>query len=255
MRQTLLLSGLETIAHNLNNKNNNLKLFEFGKTYHQIDQTNKELQLRYSEREKLALFVTGKNHDENWIEPPKIFDIYFLKNFLENLFHITGISFTTQTCENETFFMGMLTYINKEKSIARLAQIDHKILKHFDIKKQVYYAEIDIPLLFEEYLNKTTIFTSIATTPSVKRDLALVVEKNVTYQQLEKIVLQFGSRHINKISLFDVYEGTNLPEGKKQYALNFVIQHPDKTLTEDEINKIMNKLLSAFEKECGATLR
>jgi phenylalanyl-tRNA synthetase beta chain len=91
--------------------------------------------------------------------------------------------------------------------------------------------------------------------PAVRRDLALVVDKNVTYQQLEKVAVQFGSRHIKKISLFDVYKGDKLPEGKKQYALNFVIQHPEKTLTDEEINKIMNKLLSAFEKECGATLR
>jgi len=109
--------------------------------------------------------------------------------------------------------------------------------------------------LFLEYQNSNTLYKPIATHPSVKRDLALVVDKNVTYQQLEKVVTQFGSRHIKKVSLFDVYEGDNLPKGKKQYALNFVLQHPDKTMTDEEINKIMSKLLRTFERECGAVLR
>ena len=145
--------------------------------------------------------------------------------------------------------------MNNDHCIAQIGQVTPKVLKQFDIKKPVFYAEMDVALLFAEYRKVKTLYTPMATNPAVKRDLALVVDKNITYQQLEKVATQFGSRHIKKISLFDVYEGDKLPENKKQYALNFVLQHPDKTLTEEDINKIMSKLLSALERECGATLR
>jgi phenylalanyl-tRNA synthetase beta chain len=258
MRQTLLFSGLETIAHNLNNKNNNLKLFEFGKTYRLVNEEATDVMQRYAEKECLTLFVTGKTHDENWIEPPKDLDFFFLKNYLENVLNIAGVRAwhtTPQPTENDTTFMDALVYIFNDQPIAQIAQIHPKTLKYFDIKKPVFYAEINVTPLFAEFLNIKTLFTPIYTTPSVKRDLALVVEKTITYQQLENIAKQFGSRHIQKISLFDVYEGDKLPEGKKQYALNFVLQHPEKTMTDEDINKIMGKLLSAFERECGATLR
>ncbi|MCL2435455.1 MAG: hypothetical protein FWD09_04865 [Lentimicrobiaceae bacterium] len=259
MRQTLLFSGLETIARNLNNKNNNLKLFEFGKTYHLVNKEATDVLQRYAEKEILSLFVTGKTHEENWMEQPKELDFFFLKNYVENVFHKCGVEThnyaSLQANENETTFIDALFYTNNEQLIAKIAQVHPKILKHFDIRKPVFYAEIDVVQLFTEYLKSKTLYTPIAVTPAVKRDLALVVDKNVTYQQLEKVATQFGSRHIKKISLFDVYEGDKLPTGKKQYALNFVLQHPDKTMTEEEINKIMDKLVGVFGKECGATLR
>jgi len=261
MRQTLLFSGLETIAQNLNNKNSNLKLFEFGKTYHIADKGATDVLQRYSEKEVLSLFVTGKTHEENWIKQPKELDFFFLKNYLENVLRKIGIApvgaqnFLPLQDETETTFLDTLLYMKNEEPIAKIAQIHPKVLKYFDIKKPVYYAEVDLVKLFVEYLKNKTLYTPIATTPPVKRDLALVIDKNITYQELENIATKFGSRFIKKISLFDVYEGDKLPEGKKQYALNFVLQHPDKTMTDEEINKIMNKLVNAFEKECGAVLR
>jgi phenylalanyl-tRNA synthetase beta chain len=257
LRQTLLFSGLETIAHNLNNKNNNLKLFEFGKSYHLANKEATDVLQRFSEKETLVLFVTGKTHEENWIESPKDLDFFYLKNFLENILQKSGITCNAQIFlnENETELTNTLIYINNEQSVAKIGEVSSKILKYFDIKKRIFYAEIEVPILFAEYLKKKMLYAPIAVTPSVKRDLALVVNKEVTYQQLEKVATQFGSRHIKKVSLFDVYEGDKLSEGKKQYALNFVLQHPDKTMTDEEINKIMDKLTSAFERECGATLR
>jgi phenylalanyl-tRNA synthetase beta chain len=257
MRQTLLLSGLETIVRNLNNKNNNLKLFEFGKTYHLVNKEITDVIQRYSEKEKLSLFIVGKNHEENWIEAPKELDFFFLKNFVENILQQAGILFSTQTSstEKETALLNTLFYTVSDQRIAKIGEINPQILKHFDIKKTIYYAEIEMPVLFSEYLKNKTLYIPIATTPSVKRDLALVIDKDVTYQKLEETVNQFGSRYIKKVSLFDVYEGDKLPEGKRQYALNFVLQHPDKTMTEEEINKIMDKLVGAFERECNAKLR
>jgi len=257
MRQSMLLPGLETIEKNLNNKNNNLKLFEFGKTYHFVNIDVTDVLQRYSEREKLSLFVTGKTHEENWMEQTKELDLFFLKNYLENILNKSGISFQTQTVplEKETMLLNTLSYFNEEQPIATIGEVSPQVLKYFDIKKQIYYAEIEVTQLFSAYLNHKTFFTPVVTIPAVKRDLALVVDKSVTYQQLEKVATQFGSRHIRKVSLFDVYEGDKLPEGKKQYALNFVLQHPEKTMTDEEINKIMNKLTGAFERECGAILR
>jgi len=257
MRQTLLFSGLETIAYNLNNKNNNLKLFEFGKSYHLVNKEETDVLQRYSEKEKLSLFVTGKTHEESWITPPRDLDIFFLKNYLENILHKSGVAFTAQSiyCEKDTMLVNTFSYFNNDLCIAKLGQVHPKILKYFDIKKPVYYAEVEVTQLLSEYLKHKTLYTPIIAIPTVRRDLALVVDKNVTYQQLEKVAAQFGSRHIKKVSLFDVYEGDKLPEGKKQYALNFVLQHPEKTLTDEEINKIMNKLVAAFERDCGATLR
>ena len=256
MRQSLLPAGLETIARNLNNKNNNLRLFEYGKTYHLVNKETTELLQRYAEKEKLSLFVIGRNHEENWLEQPQNLDFFFLKNFLENILHQSGVAFTqTSFCENETMLFNPLSYFYNEQPIAKIGEVNSKISKYFDIKKPVFYAEIEVSQLFDGYLKNKTIYVPFVTTPSISRDLALVVDQNVTYQQLEKTANQFGSRHIKTISLFDVYEGDKLPEGKKQYALNFVLQHPDKTLTDEEINKIMNKLVVAFERECGATLR
>ena len=257
MRQSLLPSGLETIARNHNYKNNNLKLFEFGKTYHLTNKETTDVLHRFTEKEKLTLFVSGKTNEENWIEQPKDLDIFFLKNFLENILHKSGVSFHAliPPCENDAILTHPLYYFNNDQCVAKIGKVHPKILKYFDIKKTVYYTEIEVAILFTEYLKTKTLYTQIATTPSVKRDLALVVDKNVTYQQLERVTTQFGSRHIKKINLFDVYEGEKLPEGKKQYALNFVLQHPDKTMTEEEINKIMGKLVGAFERECGASLR
>ncbi|MDR0205654.1 MAG: phenylalanine--tRNA ligase subunit beta [Bacteroidales bacterium] len=255
MRQTLLLSGLETIARNLNNKNNNLKLFEFGKTYHLIQNDITDLLLRYSEKEKLSLFVAGKNHDDQWLEPSKDLDFFFLKNYVENVIKCSSTNYTIIISENETPFVNSLEYFSNEELVAKIGLVNPKILKQFDIRRTVYYAEIDMIHLFEESSKYKVRFTPIATIPVVKRDLALVVDKNVTYQQLEKVAIQYGSRHIKKMTLFDVYEGEKLPDGKKQYALNFVLQHPTKTMTDEEINKILNKLLSAFERECRATLR
>jgi len=261
MRQTLLLAGLETIARNLNNKNNNLKLFEFGKTYHLVNKEATDVLQRFCEKEKLSVFVTGKTHEDSWIEPNKEMDFFFLKNFVDNILRKCGVDAAdTQliaSLPNEPVspLVDTLYYMKNDKCVAQMGQVVSNVLKYFDIKKPVFYAEIDMAMLFDEYLNVKTLYSPIATPPSVKRDLALVVDKNVTYQQLQKVTAQFGSRHIKKISLFDVYEGDKLPKDKKQYALNFVLQHPDKTLTDEEINKIMSKLQVAFERECGATLR
>ena len=254
MRQSMLFCGLETIVRNLNNKNNNLKLFEFGKTYHFADKEATDVLQRYSEQDTLTLFVTGKTHEENWIEQPKDLNFFFLKNYVENILSKCGIVAETLQ-ETSLPFMDTLLYMYNEQSIVKMGQVHPKILKYFDIKKPVFYAEIEVAQLFKAYLKGKILYAPFSTIPSISRDLALVVDKNVTYQQLEKVTAQFGSRHIKKVSLFDVYEGDKLPEGKKQYALNFILQHPDKTMTDEEINKIMNRLVSAFEQECNAVLR
>jgi len=260
MRQTLLFSGLENIIRNCNNKNVNLRLFEFGKTYNLNTEAQKseDVTVRFSEKEQLALFMTGKTHDDNWEAKGKIVNFYFLKNIIHNilhLFHIPLQKTDIQEIRSSLPYTNAMVYTLEEKILVSFGQIHPKILKHFDIKKELYYAEFELDTLYKNIGKDTVKFAPLAQYPEVERDLSLVVEKHVTYQSLEKIAYLYGSKLLKKVSLFDVYEGAPLEETQKSYALKFVLQHPEKTLTDEEINKVMNKLIAAFEKDALAKLR
>ena len=151
-------------------------------------------------------------------------------------------------------FTQSISYYVDETKLATLGILQPSILKYFDIKKPVYYAEIELNILYS-ICNHDVTYSPIPSFPAVKRDLAVVVDKNVTYDTLEKIAYKYGSKLLKNVSLFDVYEGNKIEEGKKSYALSFVLQHTSKTLTDEDITKVMNKLVNAFEQEVGAKLR
>lgn len=259
MRQSLLFTGLETIGRNINNRNINLQLFEFGKTYHLNPTTSKgdKVDERFLERENLAVFLTGKRLEDSWNQTGVEVDFFFLKNIVHNIF--TKANFPAKEIQIKTsdssLFLENLVYEYNGVVLAQFGQVHPKIQKNFDLKKPIFYAEIDFNQLFLHSQNRPILYTPISTYPSVKRDLALVIDKSVSYNTLEEIAYKYGSSKLKKVSLFDVYEGDKLEAGKRSYALNFVLQHEEKTLTEEEITKIMNKLISAFERECGAKLR
>ncbi len=260
LRQTLLLQGLETIARNNNFKNPNLPLFEIGKTYQKLsdssEENNQEITRRFEEKKVLAIWLSGKTHDDTWNNIAPEYTFYHLKNVVNNLLTKMGVAqFETTVANNHFGFLENLVYHKGEQVIAKLGQVAPLIANDFDIKKPVYYAEIDLEVLYTFFENKKTIFSPIVPFPAVKRDLALLVDSNITYQQLEKIAYQYGSNKLQKVSLFDVYEGDKIEAGKKSYALNFTLQNSSKTLADEEIHKIMNKLIAAFERECGAKLR
>ena len=256
MRQTLLFSGLENIARNTNNKRGDLKLFEFGKSYYKDKNATRQDSVtdQYKEKEWISLFVTGKDHDDLWYEAGKNLDFFYLKNIIENIFKLVNINDLEIRMEEDERFTSHLRYYKGSECLCTIGELQPSILKYFDLKKPVYYAEIDTNLLYS-ICGGNVFYSQIPSFPAVKRDLALVVDKNITYNTMEKIAYKYGSKLLKNVSLFDVYEGDKIEDGKKSYAMSFILQHADKTLTDDDITKIMNKLIYAFEKEVGAKLR
>ena len=258
MRQTLLFSGLETIARNINNKNQNLRLFEFGNIYikNQYPDTEDVMECYY-EFPRLTMFVTGKTGEEQWNQSARELDLFNLKNVVEQLLVKLNLPVQEMTCtqSGDDMLIQYLSYLHGIIDLIKVGEVHPKILKAFDIKKPVYYAEFIMEEIYPLCFNQPVLYSEIPLYPAVKRDLALVIDKEITYLQLETIAKKYGSKLLKSVSLFDVYEGDKIAEGKKSYALNFVLQHKEKTLTEEEINKTMNKLIAAFENELGAQLR
>lgn len=260
MRQTLLFSGMENIERNVNNKNQNLRLFEFGKTYHFHPEVVKDgdVTARFTEKNELVMFVTGNDGEDTWNRKAQELDLFYLKNVIENVlckvnFPIEKIVKTTEG--EHRMFADKLSYLYDDQEIVTMGLVHPAVQKYFRLKKAVYYAEWNLEALLRITMQQKVKFKPIVTQPAVKRDLALVVDKDVTYYQLEQVGLKYGSKLVKQISLFDVYEGDKVEAGKKSYALNFVLQHNEKTLTDEEINKTMNKLIAAYEREVGAKLR
>ncbi|MBO4503947.1 MAG: phenylalanine--tRNA ligase subunit beta [Bacteroidales bacterium] len=260
LRQTLLFSCLECVERNVNNKNANLRLFEFGKTYHLNTATQRgdDVVQRYQERQELALVVTGKDGEDSWNHTAQDLDFFYLRNMVENLlvrvnFPVNELSVITD--DTQAMFIDHLTYCKDDVPVAVVGQVSPLVLKTFGLKKPVYYAEVKAETVVGVVTGREVRYTPIAVYPFVRRDLALVVDQSVSYDTLEKIGYKYGSKLVKNISLFDVYEGGKILPGKKSYALNFVLQHADKTLTDEEINKVMNKLVAAYEREVGAILR
>jgi len=259
MRQSLLFCGLENVSRNVNNKTADLRLFEFGKTYHLNPQSvvGDDVTVRYQEREMMSLFVTGKLGDDTWEGKSADADFFYLRNMIDNFllkinFPMEKIQLVTDT--EPRMFAQHVSYKIDEATPVHIGVLRADILRYFDLKKPVYYAEIDVAAV--NALRKTAVnYTPINTYPAVRRDLALVVDKDVTYETLEKIGYKYASKLLKQVTLFDVFEGAALGDGKKSYALNFVLQSADRTLTDEEINKTMNKLVAAYEREVGAKLR
>lgn len=258
MRQTMLFSGLENIAFNINNRNYNLRLFEFGNIYRKSsDAVSDEVTARFVELPRLAIFVTGKDSEELWNHPSTDLDLFYLKNIVNNLLIRAAAPqelFEIKTVDYSPYLSG-LSYHHEDQTILTFGQIHPEILRSSDIKKPVYYAEINLDLLYPLCNKKPVEYKEISPYPTVKRDLALVVDQHVTYAQLEEIAYKYASKLLKQVTLFDVYEGEKMEKGKKSYALSFVLQHSRKTLTDEEIQTVMSKLTSAFQKEIGATLR
>ena len=247
MRQSLLFSGLEAVSYNINRRNADLKLFEFGKSYHKMPSG-------YEENKHLSLFVTGNRQGEIWTTPQKPSDFFMFKGYVQSI--LTRLSFgKTQTVpvSSDVFNEGIAIAIGND-ILVEFGTVKKSILKYFDIKQEVFYADFNWNLILKMISNKIK-FQDIPKYPEVKRDLSLLLDQNVTFDKLYSIARQTEKVLLKDINLFDVYEGKNLPEGKKSYALSFLIQDTTKTLTDEQIDKIMSKLQQNFEKEVGAVLR
>lgn len=248
MRQSMLFSGLAAISYNINRKRANLKLFEFGKTYHQFE-------TKRIENKHLSLFLTGNRQEDSWERPTHKTDFYVLKTMAESVLARLGITqITSSPVEKGDFSEGLILKSNK-KEIAVLGIIKSKILKTFDIKQVVFYADFNWDNVLSLVSKSNIVYQDIPKYPEVKRDFALLLDTKTTFKEVHDLAYQTERNLLKSINLFDVYTGKNLPEGKKSYAVSFTLQDEKNTLTDKQIDKIMGKLKSRYEKELSAELR
>ena len=247
MRQSLLFSGLEAISYNINRRNSDLKFFEFGKTYHKFPSG-------YEEHKRLTLFITGNRNKESWTNPQKPTDFFLFKGYVNGVIARLGIQKTQNIpMSSDVFSEGIAIGFGNE-ALVEYGVVKKTVLKHFDIKQEVLFADFNWALILKLLSNKIK-FTEIPKYPEVRRDLSLLLDDNVTFDSIYNLARQTEKSLLKDINLFDVYQGKNLPEGKKSYALSFTIQDSSKTLTDAQIDKIMGKLQKNLETELGASLR
>ena len=260
MRQTLLFGGLQSIARNINYRSSNLRFFEYGNCqYFNAEKKNDEKVLApYKESAKIGVWMTGLKIEGSWAHADEKNSIFMLKAVVENIFSRLGLNISKMKLNqysNDIYSVGLDYILPSGKSIASLGIITNKILTKFDIEQEVYFAEIDWDMLMKEASKAKITYTEISKYPPVKRDLALLVDSSVKFSQIESIAYETDKKLLKDVYLFDVYEGKNLPSGKKSYAVSFILQDETKTLNEKQIENIMSRLIKSFEAKIGATLR
>ncbi|MBF8150855.1 phenylalanine--tRNA ligase subunit beta [Winogradskyella sp. F6397] len=248
MRQSLLFSGLEAVAHNINRKRNDLKLFEFGKTYHQYSDNREEYK-------HLSLFVTGNKTEERWNSAAAPSDFFYLKGTIEVLLQRLGLTrLKSAPISSDIYSEGMSFSVGKKKMVD-FGLVKKPILKHFGISQNVLFADFNWDNVLDMAKHNTIRFSTISKYPSIRRDFALLLDNKVTFEDIDTIAKQTEKKLLKNVNLFDVYEGKNLPDGKKSYAVSFIFQDENKTLNDKQIDKIMSKLQANFENRLGAELR
>ena len=256
MRQTLLYGALESVVYNQNRKMPDLKMFEFGRVYSTVSTAGDPLG-GYHEEKHLALVMTGRAQPENWNAPNMMVDFYLLRQQLEVVLNVLSVPrehWKITPFASETLCEG-LQYSCNEQQVVTCGSVSNAVLKSFDCKQPVYYAEVNWGLLFSLIPSKSARYRGIPKFPEVRRDLALLVDREVTFAQIEKLAFETEKKLLKKVGLFDVYEGEKIAPGKKSYALNFILQDEEKTLTDKDIEKAMNKLLQAMISGFQAQLR
>ncbi|MBP1677429.1 MAG: phenylalanyl-tRNA synthetase beta subunit [Bacteroidetes bacterium] len=260
MRQTLLFGGLENIAYNVNRRNADLKFYEFGNCYY-YNQNNKkadETLAAYSEDFHLGIWLTGSKHPQSWAVAEQKTSVYELKAYIENIFRRLGINLrklVSGEYADDLLSEALTVYSPRGSKLAVYGIVHPKILKKLDIEQEVYYADLNWNALLGEITKHKVQYSEISKYPEVKRDLALLIDKQVTFAEIEKIAYETERKLLKNVTLFDVYEGKNLEPGKKSYAVSFILQDETKTLTDNQIDSIMKKMISNLENKTGAKLR
>ncbi|MDD4032664.1 MAG: phenylalanine--tRNA ligase subunit beta [Bacteroidales bacterium] len=259
LRQTLLFSGLETIINNINRKRTDLRIYEFGNTYRTEDESSAQPQplKGYAESYQLGLWITGSDHEPNWISQSNPSSFFTLKSYVEAILNRLGIipdNLQVESFSNEVF-SDALRWGQGKNILAEGGVLRKALLNRYGIKNPVYYAWFDWNKVMK-LLKKVTIqVVELPKFPEVRRDLALVLDQEVSFSQIQKLALRTEKKLLRQVSLFDVYQGDKIPEGKKSYAISFLLRDDEKTLQDIQIDGIMNKLLETFQKELGAALR
>ena len=260
MRQTLLFGGLESVEHNAKRKNGNIRFFEFGNCYdYNIDHKKEgETLAEFSEDYRLGLWVSGSRVDNNWAHPNEKSSVYELKAYVENILVRLGVNLQKVilgNLANDIYSAGLSITTSSGRQLGTMGIVSPKICKELDIETDVYYAELSWTLLMKEIKKSKVAFSEISKFPAVKRDLALLLEKNVQFAEIEKIATESERKLLKDVALFDVYEGKNLPAGKKSYAVSFYLQDEGKTLNDKQIDAIMKKIQTNLEQKLCAQLR
>ncbi|MBT1710911.1 phenylalanine--tRNA ligase subunit beta [Fulvivirgaceae bacterium PWU5] len=247
LRQTLLFSGLEVCAYNINRRQRDLKLYEFGKIYYKDGG-------KYQEVDRLSLFMTGNVETENWRHKTQAVTYYDLAQQVQHILSKSGISSVQQENTEDQLLEYGSKLLRGNTEIGTLGKVKTALLKDFGIKQEIFFADLNTSLLFQSATPKLVI-QEVAKFPEVRRDLSLVLDRQVHFSEISSLVMATEKRLIKDIIAFDVYEGENLPAGKKAYALGFTLLDETKTLTDEEIEKTMTRLMQAFETKLGAVIR
>lgn len=249
MRPSMLETGLECIVHNLNHKNNNLRLFEFGKTYRTSGIG------KYEEKEKLCLYISGTLEEKSWKEKEKKSDFYYLKGIMAGILQASGLEVSMQPLEQNRELEYGLTVSSNRGTLAHFGLVHSAITKKFDIRQPVWYGIIDWDTLNRLASKQKTGYVEIPRFPAVERDLAIVIDKKTSYRQVEEAVAKAGIKKLRSMHLFDVFESDKLGASKKSFAVSFTFLDTEKTLTDKEIDSMMQKIMSSVEKELSAEIR
>ena len=263
LRQTLLFGGLESIAHNANRKNANLRFFEFGNCYYKNPATTEEQKAAdplaaYSEDLHLGLWLTGKRVELSWAHPEEPSSVYELKAYVGHILTRLGApvgKLKQQAGSNDIFAKSLALVDNNGTVVLEFGLVKKALTAAFDISAEVYFADINWTLLMKKTKKHSVNFTEISKFPAVSRDLALLVDKSVEFARIEQIAFAADKKFLKKVTLFDVYEGKNLEAGKKSYAVNFLLQDDTKTMNDKQTDAVMAKIIASLEKQLGAKLR
>ena len=248
MRQSMLFNALEALIYNVNRKNSNVKLFEFGKTYHNFKEGRQE-------PKHLSIIVSGLKNNENWTQNSQKSNFFYFKGIVSALLERLGITYFSETETKNPIFSEGLAHQIGDKCLVDYGIITKNIASNFDIDSEVFYADFKWDNILEQIVTENFKLKTIPKFPKVKRDLALLIDKNVSFDSIRESAIKSERNLLKNINLFDVYTGDKLPENKKSYAISFTLQDEKKTLTDKQIDKIMKKLQQNFEKDFGATLR
>ncbi len=260
MRQTLLFGGLESIAHNVNRKNGNLRFFEVGNCYY-FDESKRDAErvlAAYNEYNFLSLWLTGNRVESSWAHATEVSSVYQLKATVYNILRRAGIAlgaFVEEAGKNDIFSKSLAINDRNGKNYVEFGLVKKELCAAQGIDQEVYYAQLNWTLLMKKLPKKPVSFKEIAKYPAVRRDLALLVDQSVEFAQIEKIAYASEKKLLKNVELFDVYEGKNLAPGKKSYAVNFTLQDESKTMNDKQTEAVMKKIIQNLEKQLGASLR
>ncbi len=258
MRQTLLFGGLNSIIWNINRQNPDLRLYEFGNCYfrksqdHLVPRTDD-----FTEKTSLDLFITGSTCKENWNQKTNPSDFFHIKSATEMILSRLGIKpeMLYQDDSNKSYFSESIAYSNNNRHIAECGSLSHDYLSRFDIRQDVYYSHLDWEMILKLIRNNKVAFMELPKYPAVRRDLALLVDRNIRFRQIRDIAFRTEKNNLKDVGLFDVYESESLGINKKSYAVSFILRDDHQTMTDKMIEKVMNNLARVYEKELNAKIR